>query len=481
MSPADQPFYIPASTPAEAIARIYSLTGARDSGTRGEKRAIVALRDALRLDIDLARTSVVMGQQISAALGVEWLPSYENVNMVNLDGLNALLEGATEAYHQGSLRRLAEHRPESLSDPKWADFQPARSKIEAVNRISMLTNSGPEWLGPGSKEHKRVLLNLNQGLHLDLDSRLSKTKLGRALANEFGAPWTDACESTGETISLIGLNTILAGAELRFGRFGSDLAMLFGTPEEEGRALAAALLDAFRPTTFADKSKRVHWDGRRCVKWLADNETGDQNQMEWPGFFWEHRARTILNTVFAPNPNPPRIKYGPKPFDYSLNFVWDLKSHTESWLDPATGIMTSGQSGAPLNDAQSMDECIADQGLGFLMVGGTAIADAGGAFKAWHDKFKGKAAAPSNSGASRRRKAAFEPLHVDAYWFANLEAFGAAKVAGHILGFKQGKQAPGRIGQAGVDRRPKYNLSKSAAGQGIHVARYDYPRSEAKA
>ena len=38
------------------------------------------------------------------------------------------------------------------------EFVPARNKLEAVARISNLTNSGPETLGPGSKEHKSVVL-----------------------------------------------------------------------------------------------------------------------------------------------------------------------------------------------------------------------------------------------------------------------------------------------------------------------------------
>ena len=216
----DRPFFIPAETAAEAITRIYSLTGAADAGTRGEKRAIVALRDALELDIDLARTNAAMGERIAEALGVEWRTSYAERNKVNLEGLNALLEGATEAYHEGALRRLQANRPAMLDGPGWAGFQPAPSKIEAVNRISALTNSGPEWLGPGSKEHKSVLLNLAASLAPHLDQGLSKHRLSAALADDFAAPWSDSFESTGQTITLDGLNTLLAGAERKLDQLG---------------------------------------------------------------------------------------------------------------------------------------------------------------------------------------------------------------------------------------------------------------------
>ena len=227
--------FLPAESIDEAIARIFALTGASASGTRGEKRAVVALRDALGLDVDLARTNVVMGRAIADKLEVSWNPAFENRNRLTLTGLNALLQGATAAYERREFTRLLATRPAGLDGPEWADFVPAPSKIEAVNRISQLTGSGPEWLGPGSKEHKSVLINLARGLAPHLDMDLSKTKLGAALAREFDAPWGPHCESTGETISLTGLNVLLAGAERRCGRLGQDRALLLRKPGARGR------------------------------------------------------------------------------------------------------------------------------------------------------------------------------------------------------------------------------------------------------
>lgn len=480
-APTDPTFFLPAATVAEAVTRIFSLTGAAEGATRGEKRAILALRDALRLDIDVVRTNAHMAQRIAEVLGVEWRPSYEALNKVTLDGLNALLEGATEAYHQDSLRRLAGQRPARLGGPEWGAFEPAQSKIEAVNRISALTNSGPEWLGPGSKEHKRVLINLANNLAPHLDTRLTKTKLGAALADEFDAPWSDECESTGETISLAGLNTLLAGAERQLGRLGEDRAMLLGTPEEEGKALAAALLDAWRASPHPGGGRRVVWDARKCIQWMLDQGvTEGPNQNEWQGFYWESRGRAVLNAAFTPNPSPPRTRYGNTSFDYSLRFVWDLKAHTEAWRYPVSGSTRKSQGVAPLNDQESMDACIEDQGLGFLMVGGVGVADEDGAFVEWHRAFKvrqGVKSKPSNSGKSRQRKAAFEPIHVEAFYFHNALALEAAKAAGQVTGFLQGKQAPDEEGGEGRARRPKYNLSvPRARGAGLAVARFDWPR-----
>lgn len=465
------------------MARIFSLTGAPEGGTRGEKRAILALRDALGLDIDVARTNAYMAQRIAEVLGVEWRPNYLDLNKVNLDGLNALLEGAMATYRQHSLRRLGGRRPSGLARPEWGAFQPAQSKIEAVNRISALTHSGPEWLGPGSKEHKRVLVNLAVHLAPHLDVGLTKTKLAAALAGEFDAPWSDECESTGETISLAGLNTILAGAERRLGRLGGERAMLLGTPEEEGKALAAALLDTWRATSQADGGKRVVWEARTCIQWMLDQGLTDgPNHNEWQGYYWESRGRVVLNEAFAPNPNPPRTRYGNTSFDYSLRFVWDLKAHTEAWRYPARGVTKNGRSAAPLNDQESMSACIEEQGLGFLMVSGEAVADEDGAFVRWHRDFKasrGVKSRPSNSGRSTPRKAAFEPLHVEAFYFPNSPALDAAKAAGQITGFKQGNQAPHEEGGKGGARRPKYNLSvPKARGTQLAVARFDWRRTE---
>lgn len=473
-------FFLPAATKSEAVTRVYSLTGARARGTRGEKGAVLALRDALGLDIDTARTNARMGSEIAFSLGVEWLSSYEDLNKVNLLGLNALLEGATEAYHLGSLRRLAGNKPSGLDDARWAAFQPAPSKIEAVNRISNLTGSGPERLGPGSKEQKSVLVNLARNLAPHVDTGLSKTKLGAALADELGAPWSTACESTGETISLTGLNTLLAGAELRLGQLGASRAMLLGTPEQEGKALAAALLDGWRATKGDDGRKRVLWDGRESIAWMERRGlTRGPNDNEWQGFYFEAHGRELLNAAFAPNPNPPRIKYGKTDFDYSLQYVWDLKAHTEWWRTPSTGQSKKGQPSTPLNDQEAMRACIEEQGLGFLMLSGVAVEDEDGAFVAWHrahKQSKGVRSASSNSGNSRRRKVAFEPQHVEAFYFHGLADLDAAIAAGQITGFKQGSQAPKAAGMTGAARRPKFGLAlRKARTSPLAIARFDWP------
>lgn len=103
MRAAPEPIHFrPAETVAEAVTRIFSLTGAAKGSGRGEKRAILALRDALGLDIDVARTNTHMARRIAEALSVEWQPSFEILTTVSLDGLNAL-RGRMECPRAGPL------------------------------------------------------------------------------------------------------------------------------------------------------------------------------------------------------------------------------------------------------------------------------------------------------------------------------------------------------------------------------------------
>ena len=457
--------FSPALSVSEACSRIFSLTGASEQTARGEKRAIVALRDALSLDIDTTRTNADMGLRIAESLDIAWKPDYETRTKVNLLGLNALLKGAFEAYQEGALKDLASNKPIGLVGSHWQKFQPANSKIEAVNRISELTGSGPERLGPGSKEHKRVLTNLALGLAPHIDINLSKTKLGAALSAEFGVPWNATCESTGETISLQGLNTLLAGAERKLNVLGEKQTVLFRTPQQEGIMLTNTLIQGWQTQKMPDGHRRVNWDARRTIKWMMENEiTNGPFQNEWQGFYWETKGRQLLNAAFKPSPEPPQTRFGNTEFDYCLNFVWDLKAHTKSWCGPNGDHIKNGTTGAILNDVEAMDACVIKQGLGFLMVSGIAVADTDGSFVRWHRELKaknGKKVSSSNSGKSRVRKSAFQPTEIEAIFFSDILMFNAAKSAGVITGFSQGVQAPKVEGNRGSERRGKYQIKCS--------------------
>lgn len=468
LSSHDRQFFIPAETTGEAIARIFSLTGAAHQ-SRGEKRALVALRDALGLDVDVVRTNAVIGEHLAQELDIAWFPEQYTVrNKVNLAGLNALLEGASEAYQAGVLARLSGDTPQGLAGPGWSAFQPAVSKIEAVTRIARLTDSPEEWLGPGSKEHKSVLTNLADRLlpGAELD-RSSKTRLGRDIARELGVAWTDRCYSTGETISLEGLNLILAGAERRLGRLGTTAADLLASPHAEGAALAAALTDGWRAEP---------WDGRICIDWLASSGARGANENEWQGWYFEARGREVLNAAFAPSKTPPQTRFGNTVFDYSLNHVWDLKAHTESQV--VDGVLARGRGGTLiLNDERAMRACVHSQGLGFLVLSGEAEMDTDGEFYAWHRAYKlsqGKSVAPSNSGVSRMRKRAFRPLQVEAFWIGSDLELDLALASGALAVRPVGRQPPKLPGHSGAARADKFQMRLDKARNDLLVSRREW-------
>lgn len=131
-----------------------------------------------------------------------------------------------------------------------------------------------------------------------------------------------------------------------------------------------------------------------------------------------------------------------------------------------------------LNDEEAIRTCVAEQGLGFLIVGGDALMDEDGAFVSWHRAFKaanGRSnAAPSNSGKSRVRKAAFAPLHVEAFWIADTPSLDAATAAGWMKVAKQGRQAPRTSGEVGAERRAKMHMNVSTARSRMAVARREW-------
>ncbi|MCM3515470.1 hypothetical protein [Nocardioides sp. P86] len=471
----DQPYFLPAESYDEATARVYALAGgapAEDSpgGSRGVRGALAVLAEALGVEEDPSWTSAMTAERAAQRLDIVWEPTYVVKTSVNLDGLNALLDAASDAYSAGSLKRVTARSAPGLDGAEWATFNPARSKIEAVTRLAALTGAPREWLGPGSKEHKSALQNLAGNL-FPSDERIdtsSKHRLGATLAEVLNAPWSKDFTATGQTIKLTGLNAILAGAERHLGRLGEVVSDALTTPEAEGDALAAALLAALP----------VHWDAKQAVRWLAENDLRGSNDLEWQGFYGEEKAKAILNASFTPNVPGPRRAYGSTAFDYALSWVWDIKVHTS--IQTIGPVNKRASDVMLLNDERAVRDCVDEQGLGFLVVSGDAVMDHNGEFKVWHDTWKakrsGRASAPSNSGSSRVRKSAFNPLHVDAYWVPDTLALGSAILSGQLTPRAQGRQAPRVAGGVGAPRPPKFEMNTAKAGTGIRVASYTWPK-----
>ncbi|MGW6128984.1 hypothetical protein ACWFNE_03040 [Cellulomonas sp. NPDC055163] len=452
----------PAETLPEAAARMFALSRSTDTGTRGPKRALVALATGLGLDVDLVEVNAVLGGRIAEDLGVPWRGGREYVELqVTLTGMNALLSGATENLTRLSQERRIGDRSAAEVLLAFSGFRPARSKQEAVNRMCDLAGVPHDTLGPGGKEHTWTLKDLARRFAPQLlDSRLTKHELAAALCDAFRVPWLESAGSTGASITLDGLNLILAGAE----RQAQVVSAGWPTAQAEGAALVDVL----------SRGLPDHWDGRDSILEMRDAGSTQWRQMEWAGFYFEEKVRELLNEAYPTPPvGGPRVRFGSTAFDYaSATRVWDAKAHTAMrvLLPDGAPYRDSADAVSWLNDARAMRECIELQGLGFLVAEGLSGFDTTGEFKEWHKALgstgkKLRDYVPS-TGRSRPRKASFTPLELRALWIENLLDLDAAVLAGWLFQDTQ----PNWEGTVARNDKFKARLAKAGRWQVAHHA-----------
>lgn len=449
--------FVPAMSLSEAEARLTAIAGGLVERTRGPKRVLRVFAEDLEVDVPTAATNGTLGAAIARKLGIGWPDSASTgSDQITLDGLNALLEGVQNYYstHPAPVSRAL---PPQFAMPTWSWFSPARSKIEAVNRIAALTDSGPEELGPGGKERKSVLENLVRRGGLTVDTRLTKTTLGAALADALGVIWTPTCGSTGETITLEGLNVILAGAE-------RHLRSRDAVPTADPVAEAKMLLNILR-AEFGDNV----WDGRVTVPEMRDDAYPKWRGNEWPGWYYEYRGlRALYSSAGARPSHSPAQVWANTEFDFAHGFLWDLKAHGVEKRDESGSVLERRSPGdsAPLNAIDATDAAVDAVGVGVLVLDGVSIYDSTGEFDAWHRavvKRVGQRPYVSNSGFHRQRKAAFAPVSLAAYWFGSADSLTEGVRAGAMQRMNQGAQAPGVGETRGKPRKPKYRMNFARA------------------
>lgn len=302
-------------------------------------------------------------------------------------------------------------------------FVPAKNKLEVVVRISNLTNSGPESLGPGSKERKSVVANLARGLGVSFNETDSKQIIAAKIATAHGHRWSRRHESVGQTLTLEGLNLLLEIGSLVL---NSDDAKNGwpSTPHEQSKAIATAI-SALLPS-------RV--DGKTAVQELK--AAGDQwRKTEWHGIYFEMKCIPPLVSKFGGG----RKKIHRTVFDYVNGTVWDFKAHTE--VDGAGKPKTE----CPLNDSESIEEAVTAGGFGLVVL--CVESKRTIEFAEWHKKFRGKSGSPT-----RKLVEWFSTISLDFYWIPNRSRLKTALANGEIKDFNQGKNSNGK------PRPPKYSL-----------------------
>lgn len=308
----------------------------------------------------------------------------------------------------------------------------ATSKLDAVNRISDLTGSGPESLGPGSKERRSVFENLYRGLgYGEPPSSQSKPRLAGAILERLGGVWDDSCWSSGYTVTLEGLNRLLLLASIRLGVRSAQSP----PPARE----AALLLDHLARELRAPEAIAAHaWPGRASIERMLAAGYRHARHTEWAGWFFEFLALDSLIEEFGGGPHVVE----PVTFDYKANHIWDLKTHSRSREEVLL-----------LNDQRAINTAVAEQGgLGFIVLHGDPSFEGEPEFWRWHKQMRaGRPLSDADlirAPSSRRLKTSFRPLALEAYW---LDA-DALRDTSVLRPFRQGKQADGS------PRQPKYKL-----------------------
>ena len=161
-------------------------------------------------------------------------------------------------------------------------FIPARNKLEVVARISSLTDSGPETLGPGSKERKSVVVNLANGLGVSFNGSETKQEIAQKIANFLGRKWSSDCESVGQTLTLKGLNLLLEGSSEYLYKYVQRI-----TPKTFSEELANI-------SDVVVSNTPQQMDGKTCIKEMRDAEYGQWRQTEWQGFYFEFKVFALF-------------------------------------------------------------------------------------------------------------------------------------------------------------------------------------------
>ena len=333
----------------------------------------------------------------------------------------------------------------SMNLPFINSFVPATNKLEVVNRISNLTNSGRQTLGPGSKEKKSVVINLAAGLDIPFSVAQTKQEIASNIARVLGATWTDECQSVGQTLTLSGLNILLESAERYISMIGSESrANPGGNAFETELRKIAPVVKRYSPRLM---------DGETCVNEMKNLGHSQWRQTEWHGFYFEMKVCNALVSKLGGGPE----KVLNTPFDYVRNHVWDLKVHSNNKR-------TDGKNtGCQLNDRESFRQAAKISGVGLIVLSGESIRDS--EFAVWHRRFRGST--PKEGGRPLVRR--FDSESLDFYFFKDEYEIKRAEKLNILKNFAQGRQPDGS------PRNPKFLLDTTLAiDSEYHRLRYEF-------
>jgi hypothetical protein len=318
-------------------------------------------------------------------------------------------------------------------------FTPAANKLEAVNRISDLTDGGPQSLGPGSKERKSVLVNLAIGLGIPFTHELTKHLLAAHLASNLGVSWRPEHQSSGQTITLKGLNLLLQSASNFSSKNASHSLISVRTAFETELNEIAKVVREHTPLIM---------NGKNCVEEMLEIGHSQWRQTEWQGFYFEMVIAKALISELGGSP----LKQFNTSFDYSNRFIWDLKVHSS---EDSNG---RRKRSCILNDSRAVEKAVDETGLGFIVLTGTPTYDV--EFTKWHKKFR----KGNDKDSIRTLKSQFVSERLDIFFVPDTTRLESALAKKELTVQAQGKNSNNK------SRPPKYhlNLAKALGGE-LHV------------
>ncbi len=213
------------------------------------------------------------------------------------------------------------------------------------------------------------------------------------------------------------------------------------TPDDDEQRL---ILDA-----LADALHR-EWVAIEAIQHLNTVST-NATQLEWQGFYFEERARSILRDTIGGDLGP---RFGRTTFDYERTRVWDFKAHT-----------AFSRSGSPkhqsiLNDCEAVETCLLGRGgVGWVIAVGEATWDEDGSVRRFQQELQG-----GESAYTRQRRAEGRPSRVrkQSFRLKRLIAieFGSPGELERALeqGWMDGNMQRGMRNSNGRPRRAKYRL-----------------------
>jgi hypothetical protein len=204
-------------------------------------------------------------------------------------------------------------------------YASATSKGVATARMYALGGEVNEPLGPGSKEKRSALEALGHFLGLDLADTARKVECGRLLAGALGVDWDTTCWSTGDTITLVGLNRLVDAAVIQ---------RLVEVPTAENAELLRKVAESRPPTPDSTDAPAMHTKGTSMP--LTNSEI-EQSVAE-------HIAKLSEDSLC-----PAGISPAPQPISASdVSFVdgsWrDRLADVQGWLHLPEGLAIDSSS-----------------------------------------------------------------------------------------------------------------------------------------